>query len=165
MLWGQLLPRPQLESPHASVNSHVLQLRPRQSAKSLSHVWLFVTPMDCSTPGFHVHHRLLDLAHIHVHWVGGAIQPSDPLTSPSPHPPPLKEMLKELKEDVVCRKSRKWWVGEFSASPVAKILHFHCQSQISILGWGIKISQAMWSPPNTKPNQNTKFDKEMGISI
>ena len=44
MLWGQLVHRPQLESPHASVNSRVLQLRPRQSAKSLSHVRLFVTP-------------------------------------------------------------------------------------------------------------------------
>ena len=44
MLWGQLVHRPQLESPLASLNSHVLRLRPRQSAKSLSHVRLFVTP-------------------------------------------------------------------------------------------------------------------------
>ena len=41
-------------------------------------------PMDCSTPGFPVLHRLLELAQIHVHWVGGAIQPSCPLLSPSP---------------------------------------------------------------------------------
>ena len=37
-----------------------------------------------STPGFPVHHQLLDLAQTHVHWVGGAIQPSHPLSFPSP---------------------------------------------------------------------------------
>ena len=40
--------------------------------------------MDCSTPGFPVHHQLLELAQIHVHWVSDAIQPSHPLSSPSP---------------------------------------------------------------------------------
>ena len=30
--------------------------------QSLSRVWLFVTPMDCSMPGFHVHHQLPELA-------------------------------------------------------------------------------------------------------
>ena len=43
-------------------------------------------PMDCSTPGFSVLHQLLELAQIHVHWVGDAIQPSHPLSSPSPAP-------------------------------------------------------------------------------
>ena len=52
MLWGQLVHRPQLESPHASVNSRVLQLRPRQSAKSLSHVRLFVTPWTAAHQAF-----------------------------------------------------------------------------------------------------------------
>ena len=33
-------------------------------------------PMDCSTPGFPVHHQLPKLAQTHVHWVGDAIQPS-----------------------------------------------------------------------------------------
>ena len=41
-------------------------------------------PMDCSTPGFHVHHQLLEPTQTHVHWVGDAIQPSHPLSSPSP---------------------------------------------------------------------------------
>ena len=41
-------------------------------------------PMDCSTPGFPVHHQLLELAQTHVHQVGDAIQPSHPLSSPSP---------------------------------------------------------------------------------
>ena len=40
-------------------------------------------PMDCSTPGFPVHHQLLELAQIRVHWVGDTIQPSHPLSFPS----------------------------------------------------------------------------------
>ena len=41
-------------------------------------------PMDGSTPGFPVHHQLLELTQTHVHWVGDTIQPSRPLSSPSP---------------------------------------------------------------------------------
>ena len=41
-------------------------------------------PMDCSTPGFPVHHQLPELAQTDVHWVGDAIQPFHPLSSPSP---------------------------------------------------------------------------------
>ena len=41
-------------------------------------------PMDCSTPGFPVHHQLPELAETHVHRTGDAIQPSHPLSSPSP---------------------------------------------------------------------------------
>ena len=40
--------------------------------------------MDCSTPGFPVHHQLPELIQTHVHWVGDAIQPSHPLSSHSP---------------------------------------------------------------------------------
>ena len=43
-------------------------------------------PMDCSTPGFPVHH-LLELAQTHVHWVIDAIQPSQPLLSLFPSCP------------------------------------------------------------------------------
>ena len=41
-------------------------------------------PMDCSRPGFPIHHQLPELAQTHVHRVGDAIQPSHPLLSPSP---------------------------------------------------------------------------------
>ena len=40
-------------------------------------------PMDCTTPGFPVHHQLLELAQTHVHWFDDAIQLSHPLQSPS----------------------------------------------------------------------------------
>ena len=41
-------------------------------------------PMDCSMPALPVHHQLPKLAQTHVHWVSDAIQPSHPLSSPSP---------------------------------------------------------------------------------
>ena len=41
-------------------------------------------PMDCSTPGFPVHHQLPELTQTHVHRVSDAIQTSHPLSSPSP---------------------------------------------------------------------------------
>ena len=41
-------------------------------------------PMDCSMPGLPVHHQLLEFTQTLVHWVGDAIQPSHPLSSPSP---------------------------------------------------------------------------------
>ena len=40
-------------------------------------------PMDCNTPGFPIHHLLMELAQTHVHQVGDAIQPSHPLPSTS----------------------------------------------------------------------------------
>ena len=44
-------------------------------------------PLNCNTPGFPVHHQLLELAQINVHWVSDAIQPSHPLSSTSPPAP------------------------------------------------------------------------------
>ena len=44
-------------------------------------------PMNRSTPGLPVHHQLLEFTQTHVHRVGDAIQPSHPLSSPSPPAP------------------------------------------------------------------------------
>ena len=44
-------------------------------------------PMNCSMPGLPVHHQLPELTQTHVHRVGGAIQASHPLSSPSPPAP------------------------------------------------------------------------------
>ena len=48
-----------------------------QSCLTLCH------PMDCSTPGFPVHHQFPELAQTHVHQVSDAIQPSHSLSPPS----------------------------------------------------------------------------------
>ena len=54
------------------------------SVQSLSHIQLLATPWDCSTQGFPAHHQLPESTETHVHWVGDAIQPSHPLSFPSP---------------------------------------------------------------------------------
>ena len=54
------------------------------SVQLLSCVWLFATPWTAAMPGFPVYHQLLELIQTHVHRVGDAIQPSHPLSSPSP---------------------------------------------------------------------------------
>ena len=51
--------------------------------QSLSHVPL-CNPMDCSMPGFPVPHHLPEPAQTHIYGVGDAVQPSHPLSSPSP---------------------------------------------------------------------------------
>ena len=71
-------------SPYAFIFliASVGRIKEISSIKSLVRVWL-CDPMDLSTPGFPVHHQFLELAKIHVHWVGDAIQPSYPLLPPS----------------------------------------------------------------------------------
>ena len=56
------------------------------SVQSISHVRL-CDPMDCSMPGLPVHHQLPKFTQTHVYLVGDAIQPSHPLSSPSPPAP------------------------------------------------------------------------------
>ena len=65
-------------------------------------------PMDCSTPGLHVHHQLLELTQTHVNEVGDAVQPSHPLLSPSPHGFSLSFRVFS-KESVLCIKWPKYW--------------------------------------------------------
>ena len=53
----------------------------RVVAQSCPALW---DPVDCSTPGFPVLHCFSECAQIHVHQIDDAIQPSHPLSSPSP---------------------------------------------------------------------------------
>jgi len=62
---------------------HIITLNIQFSSVAQSCLTL-CDPMVCSTPGFPVHHQLPELAQTHVHWVSDAIQPSHPLSSPSP---------------------------------------------------------------------------------
>ena len=54
------------------------------SVQSLSRVWVSATPWIAARQPFPVHHHLPEPTQAHVHWVGDAIQPSHPLSSPSP---------------------------------------------------------------------------------
>ena len=73
-------------------------------------------PIDCSTPGFPVYHELPELTQTHVHWVGDAIQPSHPLSSPSPPAFNLSQHQGLFK-----------WIS--SSHQVAKGLEFQLQHQ------------------------------------
>ena len=73
-------------------------------------------PMDCSTPGLFVHHRLPELTQTHVRWVGDGIPPSHPLSSP--YPPAFNRSLYQ---------GLFQWVS--SLHQVAKVLELQHQYQ------------------------------------
>ena len=73
-------------------------------------------PMGFRTPGFPVHHQLLELAQTHVHRVSDAIQPSHPLLSPSPPAFSLSQHQGVFQ-------------GVSSLHQVAKVLEFQLQHQ------------------------------------
>ena len=68
-------------------------------------------PMNRSMPGLPVHHQLPEFTQIHIHWVSDAIQPSHPLSSPSPLGPNPSQ-----------HQSLFQWVN--SSHEVAKVLKF-----------------------------------------
>ena len=84
--------------------------------QSLSCVWLFVTPMDCSTPGFPVLHYLLEFAQTHVHWVGDTIQ-SSPLLSHLLLPSVIRSIRVFSSESALHISWPKDWSFSFSSSP------------------------------------------------
>ena len=74
-------------------------------------------PIDCSTPGFPVHHQLPELTQTHVHWVSDPIQPSHPLSSPLLLPsvfPSIRVFSNELALHI---RSPKYWSFSFNISP------------------------------------------------
>ena len=99
--WKRLL----FSIPTASQSSSVTQSCPA-----------LCNPMNCSTPGLPVHHQLLESTQTHVHRVDDAIQPSHPLSSPSP---PVLNLSQH--------QGLFQWVG--SSHQVAKVLEFQPQHQ------------------------------------
>ena len=95
-----------------------------ETVQLLSCVWL-CDLMDCSTPGFPVHHWLLELTQTHVHRVSNAIQPSHPLSSPFPPAPKPSQHQGIFK-----------WVS--SLHQVAKVLKFQLPASdlpVNIQDW------------------------------
>ena len=72
--------------------------------------------MDCSMPGFPVHHQLLELTDTHLHRVCDAIQPSHPLLSPSPHASIFLSIRVFSNESVLHIRWPKYWTFSFSIS-------------------------------------------------
>ena len=87
-------------------------------------------PEDCSKSGFLVQHQLLELAETHVHQVGDAIQPSDPLSSPSPPPsilPRIRVFSNESIKKIWCTYTHNGTFSsvQFSRSIVSNSLQPH----------------------------------------
>ena len=77
--------------------------------------------MDCSTPGFPVHHQLPGLTQTHVHQVGDAIQPSHPLSSPLLLPPIPPSIRVFSNESTLHMRWPKYWSFSFSIIPSEEI--------------------------------------------
>ena len=73
-------------------------------------------PMDCSMPGFPVHHQLLELVQTHLHQVSDVIQSSHPLSSPS-SAFNLSQHQGLSKDSVLHIRWAKCWSFSFSISP------------------------------------------------
>ena len=63
---------------------HTLLFKTIQSSSVAQWCPTLCDPMDCSMPGFSIHHQLPEFTQPHVHWVSDAIHPSHPLSPPSP---------------------------------------------------------------------------------
>ena len=72
-------------------------------------------PHDHGTPGLPVHHQLPEFTQTHVHRVGDAIQPSHPLSSPSPPIPPSIRVFSN--ESTLPMRWPKYWSSSFIISP------------------------------------------------
>ena len=88
-------------------------------------------PMNRSTPGLPVHHKLPGFTQTHAHWVGDAIQPSHPLLSPFPPAPqpfpasgsfPVSQLF-------------TWGGQSIGVSASASVLPMNAQDLLSPLGW------------------------------
>ena len=84
--------------------------------------------MDCSTSGFPVHHQFPDLAQIHVHWVGDAIQPSYPRL------PPFSLCLQSCPASGSFPISQLFTSGGQSIRASASVLPMNIQGWLP-LGW------------------------------
>ena len=73
--------------------------------------------MDCSTPGFPVYHHLPYLAQTNVYWVSDAIQPSHPLSSPSPAAFNLSQHQGLFQWVSSLHRGQRGWNFNFSISP------------------------------------------------
>ena len=128
---------------HSSVDGHLSTCFHVLSSVTQLCLTLF-DPMDCSMPGFSVHHLLPELNQTHVHWVSDTIQPSHPLLSPSPPAFSLSQHQYLFQ-----------WVS--SSHQVAKVLEFQLQYQS--FQWIFRIdflqNALIWSPCSPRDSQET----------
>ena len=134
-------------------------------------------PMDCSLPGFPVHHQLPGLVQTRVHQVGDAIQPSHPLLLLPSIFPSIRVFS---NESVLCIRWPKYWSFSFSISPsneysglisfridwldllavqgtLKRLLQYH-RSKVSILQWSAFFIIQLSHPYTWQLEKQSSFD-------
>ena len=114
-------------------------------------------PVDCSTPGFPALHHLLELALTHVLWVADAIQPSHPLSSPSPPALNLFQPRVFPNESALHIKWPKYWSFSFSISP--------CSEYSGLISFRIDWAQALQGSQESSPAPQFESINSLVLSL
>ena len=117
-----------ISSWNSTVNNLSMKLQFSSVAQSCP---TLCNPMDCSTPGFPVHHQLLELAQTHVYRVDDAIQPSHlcrPLL-----PPTIFPSIRVFSNESVL--SIRWPNIGVSASASVLPMNIQDWSPLGLTGW------------------------------
>ena len=99
------------------IHHHIIMQNSSQFRSVAQSCLTLCDPMNCSTPGFPVHHQLPELIQTHVHCVGFAIQPPHPLLSPLLLPSIFPSSRVFSNESVLCSRLPKYWSFSVSHSP------------------------------------------------
>ena len=103
----------------ATIDSILVQFLALSQFSSVSQLCpTLYDPMNHSTPSFPVHHQLPEFTQTPVHWVGDAIQPSHPLSSPSPPALTIFPSIRVFSnESALHIKWPKYWSFRFKICP------------------------------------------------
>ena len=123
-------------------------------------------PMHCSMPGLPVHHQLPELAQTHVHRVSVAIQPSHPLSSPSPPAFNLSQHQGLFHESVLHIRWPEYWSFSFSISPsneYSELISFRIDwfDYLAVQGIGYPL-QYSWTSLLAQQYKRPVFDPWVG---
>ena len=111
-------------------------------------------PMDWNTPGFPVCHQLPELAQIHIHRVGDTIQPSHPLSSPSPLPSLFPSIRVFSKESVLCISWPRYWSSVLPMTIQVIHLYFSSVLPMNIQDW-FPLNWLGWSPCHARVSEES----------
>ena len=112
-------------------------------------------PMDCSTPGFPVHHQLPEPTQTHVHHVGDSIQASH-LSSPSPPTSIFPSIRVFSNKSVLCIRWPKYWSFSFNISP--------SNEYSGLISFRMGLAWSPWSPRDFQGSSPTPQIKSISSS-
>ena len=116
-------------------------------------------PMNCSTPGLPAHHQLPEFTQTHVHRVGDAIQPSHPLSSPSPLVPIPPSIRVFSNRSTLCMRWLKYWSFSFSIIPSTEVpglisLRMDWLDLLAVQGTTVQKHQFFGTQPSSQSNSH-----------